>query len=145
MSRRSTPGQSNARGTTYPVRMVRLRPPDDFPAPPNDSRASRDYRVEFYEWPFPDSPETRQQEMAWAYFVVDISDVADVQDALSWAENNYREYSPYAGEPVYQRAYVLYVRARDDSLVQISGRDPSKNPELPSEHNLDRLRPLPPD
>jgi hypothetical protein len=106
--------------------------------------AIREYRVDFCEHPFPPPeiyPPVPQEKMAWSIWSVELSGVLDVHEAIEWAESHWREYSSYC-EAVYQRMYVLYVRAPDGNLVQVAGRAPL-NPKLGPDKNLDRPRLLP--
>jgi hypothetical protein len=80
----------------------------------------------------------------WAELTVDLSDVEDVQEAISWAEANIdtqldegRPSNPPYGE----RLYCLYAKVPDENrYVHIAGWDPVLPPDDPA-WNLPRRRP----
>lgn len=126
---------------------MEVREPKDWRRPgidPCTYTAAREYRVSFWEQPFPPDDLPATQEMGWGECTVDLADIQDVQEAIEWVETHFREFSPYGGQPVRARTYVMFAKVPgEERFLQIAGIDPSIAEGAFPGDNLVRVRPLP--
>jgi hypothetical protein len=103
------------------------------------SAPASEYRVTI--WEQPDVAEFGEL-VGWGEMTFDLAGVADVHEALRWAERQLAaNEGPYSrsGDAVRDREYVLSVKVPgEDRFVQIAGWDPSRNPRSANLRRVER-------
>jgi hypothetical protein len=125
---------------------------------------TREYRVVFWEHQLPpDGSDIAPDQMGWAELTVDLSEVEDAHEAISWAEDNIDKEldgagiawaEPFGGEVGGalhgERIYALYAKVpEEDRFLHIAGWVPVIAPDPRAESagytlNLNHRHPLPP-
>lgn len=92
--------------------------------------ATREYRIVFWRHQLPpEGSGISPDDMSWSELTCDLTNVADVHEAIEWAETQIdKELDKDSAGPHGERRYVLYARVPgQDWFIQLAGCDPTRD------------------